>query len=146
MKRSQIKRGPGPKRKTRLRSRSFTERFKDDPIRYGVLFRIIRKLPCFVSIQDYSHQCAGPGRHTAHHEGEDDLAGLLPCCGYVHRGLEGSVNRTRSEYLIVIGMTEEDVAELAMRYVRDCLISLGIDPDLSRDEIIPLVAASEDWP
>jgi len=139
-----MKRGPGPKRKKRFRQKSFTERFKDDPLRYGILFEAVRLMRCFVAAMGSTHRCAGPGRHTAHHEGKDDLGGLLPCCGYVHRGLEGSVNRTRSEYLIVIGMTEDDIAALAARYVVDVLRSLGIDPDLSRDELIAALTYAEE--
>ena len=129
-----LKRG-GPKRRKRIRSRSFTEKMGDDPLRYGVVWLAVRVLPCFAGLLDASHRCGGPGRHTAHHEGPDDLAGLLPCCGYVHRGLEGSINRTRSEYLEELGLTEDKIYILAREYVTDVLEDLGIDPELPRDEI-----------
>lgn len=116
--------------KKRLRARSFCERFADDPLRYGPLFEIVRRARCFVLDLTRRHSCSGPGRHTAHHEGETDLGGLLPCCGFVHRGLEGSVNRTRLEYLEELGLDEGTLAGIASFHVRSALEELGIDPDL----------------
>jgi hypothetical protein len=68
-----------------LRSRTLTERFQDDPTRYGPLWKVVRVLPCVGRMVDPGHEC-GPGYApaTAHHLGKTDLEGLVPVCGALH--------------------------------------------------------------
>ena len=78
---STLKYRPGKK----LRGRTLEERFKDQQLRYGLLFREIRLLLCFGVEYLPGHIC-GPGYAppTAHHLGKLDLDGLLPVCGLLH--------------------------------------------------------------
>lgn len=115
-------------RKTPLRSRSLTEKYGDDPIRYGVLFREVRKMPCAGKVHAPRHVCSG--RHTAHHDPPvgkrgDDLSGMIPCCDRLHAKLEnrqpvfsGGEGQTRSMLLEELGWDEARLAEVAMGYVQ----------------------------
>ena len=69
----------------RMKARTLEEKFGDDPLRYGTLFREIRLLPCFGSTYLPGHVCGlGYAPATAHHLGKTDLDGLLPVCGHMH--------------------------------------------------------------
>lgn len=97
--------------KKKLRSRTLKEKFGDDPIKYGILFERIRELGCFGVVYFTGHKCGlGYAPPSAHHLGEDDLAGLLPVCGLMHdlveeqeRKLEKRLKRAGNPSLEAIG-------------------------------------------
>jgi len=73
----------------KLRSRTLSERFKDDPLRYGILFEFVRRKPCAGAVYVPGHMCgAGYAPASAHHLGKDDLGGLVPACGSFHDDME----------------------------------------------------------
>lgn len=73
----------------RLRSRTLEERYGDDPIRYGVLFKAVREKICFGRLYVAGHSCGiGYAPASAHHIGDTDLDGQLPACGKMHDRLE----------------------------------------------------------
>lgn len=75
--------------KKKLKSRTLEEKFGDDPLRYGPLWEEVRRRDCMGLTWLLRHQCKpGYAPPTAHHQGETDLDGLLPCCGWLHDRME----------------------------------------------------------
>lgn len=116
--------------KTRLKARSFSERFDGTGERYGTLFRIVRKMRCFLWIENYygpGHECCGPGvqdsghapdGQTAHHTGKTDEEGLLPACGKAHDLAAGLGGRsTRKAFQAFLDERGIGLREMALRYV-----------------------------
>lgn len=75
--------------KKRMKTRTLAEKFKDEPLRYGVVFKRVRRYPCAGRVYFADHVC-GPGvaPASAHHLGYDDLDGLVPSCGRFHDDME----------------------------------------------------------
>lgn len=77
------------RRFSKLRRRGVMERYKDDPDRYGDAFLGIRELPCFARRYLPGSECGlGYAPASAHHLGEKDSEGLVPCCGKHHDMME----------------------------------------------------------
>ena len=82
---STLKANPAKK----LKARTLEERFKDNPLRYGVVFNRVRTWPCFGIEWLPGHKCRlGYAPATAHHLGKDDLDGMVPVCSWLHDQLE----------------------------------------------------------
>ena len=97
-----------------------------DGLRYGVLFRAVRKLPCWLCEVGYTGpgHVAGAGTfgaqggHTAHHVGRLDADGLLPCCGAAHdlyAGLGGA--KTIAHFREWLAREEFTLRLVAVQYV-----------------------------
>jgi len=123
--------GKGPKQPTKgvrttnaPQRKSFSTKYpaNHDGLRYGVLFRAVRKLPCWLCVSGYTGpgHVAGAGTfgaqggHTAHHVGRLDADGLLPGCGAAHdlyAGLGGAKTIAHfREWLVREGFTLRLVA------------------------------------
>ncbi len=78
----------------KLRSRTLREKFGDDPLRYGLVFEAVRRLPCWAKVYIPGHECGlGAVPASAHHLGTDDLDGLLPSCSLSHSDLHERVGK-----------------------------------------------------
>jgi hypothetical protein len=126
------------RKRGKLRQKTFAEKRKEDPSKYGALFDAVKAEPCIGLSLIPGHRCRGPGRHTAHHEppiskGGNDRTGQVPVCGWLHTGLHGSVNRTRADTLNELGLSKEELQALAKKYVARALLQLsdkGLDGGL----------------
>jgi len=83
--------------KKRMKVRTLKEKFGDDPLRYGPVFEVVRRLPCWANVYIPGHECGlGAIPASAHHLGFDDLDGLLPSCSLSHSDLherEGRITK-----------------------------------------------------
>lgn len=90
-----VRKGSGLTTRTRLKSRTLSEKYGEDALRYGPLFQVVRELKCAGHPDVYlipGHRC-GPGYApaSAHHLDSKqhlDARGLIPCCGRLHDQLE----------------------------------------------------------
>ena len=87
-------------KRSRIKRRSFSQKYKGDGPRYGTLFVRVRELPCWLAQAGYDgpgHEGCGlgaQGGHTAHHVGRNDADGLIPVCGRAHDLCAGLGGRT----------------------------------------------------
>ena len=73
----------------RMRAKTLQEKFGDDQLRYGPLWELVRRRPCFGKSYLPGHVCAlGYAPPSAHHLGKTDLDGLLPVDGALHDEVE----------------------------------------------------------
>jgi len=84
----------------KLKVRTLEERFGDDPLMYGVVFKLIRTWPCFGIEWLPGHKCR-PGYAPAgsHHLGKDDLDGQVPVCSWLHDFAQKTRRRWRRSYV-----------------------------------------------
>ena len=117
--------------KKRLRSRTLEEKFGDDPLRYGPVFKRVRGYPCFGTIYFLGHRC-GPGYApaSAHHVGYDDLDGLLPVCGLLHDQVGEKALKVEKR-LRRAGMPS--IEAIAKSYVGQALFELKEEGELPPD-------------
>lgn len=114
--------------KKRLKARSLREKFKDEPLRYGVVFERVRTYPCAGKVYFVDHVC-GPGvaPASAHHLGRDDMDGLWPVCGRCHDDLEEREAKV-VKALKQAGMPSLDA--IAKSYVGQALFELKEEGEL----------------
>jgi len=113
---SSLKAGSGPT------ARPWREVHEDDPGKYGPIFEVVKRRECIGRRFIAGHRCAFG--HTAHHwksvgSGGADRDGLLPCCGLLHRGLDGDVDYTAKDVARSLGMTINELEQLALEYVAE---------------------------
>ena len=109
----------------KLKSRTLEEKFGDDPLRYGPVWKCVRILPCAGRKYVPLHEC-GPGfaPATAHHLGKDDLAGLWPVCGALHDQLAERPREVSKALRKAGGPT---IGAIGKRYVAGALERLQAD-------------------
>lgn len=75
-----------------LRARTLEEKYGDDPLRYGPLWREVRAMTCFARRYLSWSKCglgyAPASAHHLDHRGHMDVKGLLPVCSKHHDRVE----------------------------------------------------------
>jgi hypothetical protein len=117
-----------------MKRRTLQERYGEDPLRYGPLWEKVRRwYPCAGKVHlGGAHDC-GPGMRPAgaHHLGDTDIEGLIPCCRRFHDQLHDRSWEVEAE-LRKRGRT---LARLGLAYVQvaaDSLAAEGELPELVR--------------
>lgn len=123
------------KTRTRLSAKPFSKKYDGTGERYGALFRFVRDMKCWLSIEGYR----GPGHEwcrdgvqggsTAHHTGRKDEEGLVPGCGAAHdlyAGLGGrSTRKAFRAWLDSKGLSIERVGLLYVAKANEAVEDVG---------------------